>query len=135
MPLLLEDDYSKLNDWGITYQESPDQRFLIFTGYQLPQGLYTVERCDVLVVIPPNYNQAGNDMFWTLPRLRRVDGQQIPNTNDPAGGDNRIWNGNEFCRWSRHWPDGQAGAWRPGKDNVITIYRRVDWALRNPNGQ
>jgi hypothetical protein len=135
MALLFEEDYTKLKERGLSYEESESQRFFVFTSYQLPQALYTVERCDVLVVIPPNYNQAGNDMFWTYPRLLRADGKQIPQVLDPGGGDNRVWNGKEFCRWSRHWnPSGQ-GAWRPGMDDIVSIYRRVDWALRHPDCQ
>jgi len=78
MPLLFDEDYSKLKDRDLSYEESEQQRFFIFTQYQLPSGLYTVGTCDVLVVIPANYNQAGNDMFWTFPRLYRTDGKQIP---------------------------------------------------------
>ena len=134
MPLLFDEDYSKLKDRGLSYEESEQQRFFIFTQHQLPSGPYTVGTCDVLVVIPANYNQAGNDMFWTFPRLYRADGKQIPAVLDPAGGDNRVWKDREFCRWSRHWQSGQ-GVWRPGKDDIISIYRRVDWALRNPDAQ
>ena len=135
MPLLLDEDYKNLQDRGLAYEEDGHERFFVFTEYPLPPGLYTVARCDVLVVIPPNYNQAGNDMLWTFPRLYRADGKQIPNVNDPAGGDNRVWKRREFCRWSRHWNPPNAGAWRPGKDDIISIYRRIDWALRNPDAQ
>jgi hypothetical protein len=135
MPLLFDSDYTSLRERGITYEEGQQQRFFVFTEYALPKGLYAVERCDVLVVIPPNYNQAGNDMFWTFPRLYRADGKPIPAVLDPGGGDNRNWNGKEFCRWSRHWPPSGTGSWRPGKDDIISIYRRVDWALCRPDCQ
>jgi len=134
MPLLFEEDYAKLNEFGLTYEEAAQQRFFIFTQYRLPQ-IYTVAVADILVIIPPNYNQAGNDMFWTYPRLHRADGQQIPAILDPGGGDNRIWNGKEFCRWSRHWDPSGKSAWRPGKDNIISIHRRIDWALKHPNAK
>jgi hypothetical protein len=134
MALLLPEDYKKLAERGIAYDESEEQRFFIFTAFTLPDGLYTVDRCDVLVVIPPNYNQAGNDMLWTDPRLRRANGAGIPNANDPGQGDNRIWKGREFCRWSRHWQSG-TNVWRPGRDDIISIYRRIDWALKHPDCQ
>jgi hypothetical protein len=133
--LLFEDDYVKLNEWGLPYEESEQQRFFIFTAYRLTEGLYTVPICDVLVVIPSNYNQAGNDMLWTFPRLYRADGKQIPAVLEPGGSDNRVWKQREFCRWSRHWNPGAPAVWRPGKDDIISIYRRVDWALRNPDAQ
>ena len=135
MALLLDDDYAKLADRGITYQEAEQQRFFIFTNFVLPAGLYTVPQCDVLVVIPPNYNQAGNDMFWCAPNLLRADGAPIPQVLPPGGGDNRIWNGREFCRWSRHWNPQNPSVWRPGFDDIISIYRRVECALRNPSAQ
>lgn len=132
MALLLDEDYANLRERGISFEEGDSQRFFVFTDWQLPKEMYGHIQCDVLVVIPPNYNQAGNDMFWTFPRLLRANGAEIPQTLGPGGGDNRIWKGQEFCRWSRHWNPGTPGAWRPGKDNIISIYRRIDWALRNP---
>lgn len=133
MPLLLDDDYIRLADWGITFEESEQQRFFIFTKYKLPQGLYTAECCDVLVMIPPNYNQAGNDMFWCAPHFERADKMPIPQVMPPGGGDNRLWNGQEFFRWSRHWNPPNPGVWRAGKDDIISIYRRIDRSLKNPN--
>lgn len=135
MPLLFESDYAKLRERNLTYEESEANRFLIFTHFLLPDGVYDVRKCDVLVVIPPNYNQDGNDMFWTYPRLQRVNGVPIPATNNPGGGDNRIWNGLEFCRWSRHWNPQGKRVWRPGLDDIISIYRRVEWAFKNPDTQ
>src|SRR6185437_2822681 len=129
MPLLFDEDYVELEQRGLTYEEGQQERFFVFTAYRLPDALYTLAVCDVLVTIPGNYNEAGNDMLWTYPRLRRADGKQIPATLDPGGGDNRSWKGREFCRWSRHWNPGSPGVWRPGRDDIISIYRRVDWAL------
>ena len=133
MALLLDGDYVALAEWGLTWEESEPDRFFIFTALKLPEGMYTVAQADILVVVPANYNQAGNDMLWTFPRLYRRDGKAIPNVLDPGGGDNRFYRQREFCRWSRHWNPGAPGVWRPGKDGIIAIYRRVDWALRNPD--
>lgn len=134
MPLLLDDDYHKLNELGISYVEDKGQRFLIFKNYPLPSGLYKNNQCDVLVMIPANYNQGGNDMFWTHPRLLRMDGKPIPQTNEYGGGDNRSFEGRDFCRWSRHWNQGSS-YWRSGEDDVVTIQRRIEWALRNPDAK
>lgn len=133
MALLFDSDYTKLNERNISFEEGEPNRFFIFTHYTLPGGMYNHQECDVLVVIPPNYNQAGNDMFWTYPRLLRSNGVPIPATNDPGAGDNRSWNGREFCRWSRHWNPGAPAVWRPGYDDIISIYRRVQWALTHPD--
>ncbi len=133
--LLLEADYERLQELGITFDEDAEQRFFIFLGFKPQESQYTVPVCDVLVVIPPNYPQAGNDMFWTNPRLYRSDGCPIPAVTDPGGGDSRVWDGREFCRWSRHWDPSSPGAWRPGKDDIISIHRRIEWAIKHPDGQ
>lgn len=134
MPLLLGEDYKELDAQGFSYTEDEAQRFLVLLDYKLPKGIYDHEVCDVLVVIPSNYPQAGNDMLWTNPRLSRLDGKPIPKTNNVGGGDNRIFRGKEFCRWSRHWNQGKS-LWRPGTDGMETILRRIDWAFRRPNAQ
>lgn len=135
MPLLLDSDYERLREAGISFQEDETNRFLVFLGVPLDDPKYNVAECDVLVVIPPNYPQAGNDMFWTFPSLSLGDGRPIPQVLGPGGGDNRVCDGREFCRWSRHWQPSSSGAWRPGIDDVISIHRRVTWALSHPDCQ
>jgi hypothetical protein len=133
MALLFDQDYDQLTQRGFSFEESAQQRFFIFKDYPLPPGLYTVSACDVLVLIPLNYNQAGNDMFWTFPRLQRIDGKNIPNTSDVGSRETHLYNDREYCRWSRHWNSAKSSEWRPGKDDIISIQRRIDWALRNPD--
>lgn len=130
--LLLDDDYAALEERSIQYIEDGGQRFLIIADYPLPEGLYVQDKCDVLVIIPQNYNQGGNDMFWTFPRLVKSDGTPIPQTQNAGQGDNRTYDGREFCRWSRHW-NKPPSSWRAGKDDVLTILRRIEWAFRNPD--
>ena len=95
MPLLFDSDYASLRERNLTFEESEADRFFVFTHYILPSGAYSAGECDVLVVIPPNYNQHGNDMFWTYPHLRRMSGVPIPAANPPGGGDNGVWKGCE----------------------------------------
>ncbi len=135
MPLLLDSDYERLRDAGISFREDEASRFLVFLGVSLEYPSYNVLECDVLVVIPQNYPQAGNDMFWTSPSLSLADGTAIPQVSGLGGGDNRVWDGREFSRWSRHWQPSTPGAWRPGKDDVMSIHRRVTWALGHPDCQ
>lgn len=130
--LLLEEDYQVLKNYGISYAEDLAQRILVLKGYPLPGDVYQQTSCDVLLVVPSNYNQSGNDMLWTNPRLVRKDGKPIPATNEYGGADSRHFEGLEFCRWSRHWNAGDA-RWRPGVDGVETMFRRVEWALKNPD--
>lgn len=135
MPLLFDTDYAKLLERNLTYTESECDRFFVFTNFVLPVGVYDAAHCDVLVVIPPNYNQDGNDMFWTYPYLRRTNGVPIPAVMPPGGGDSRSLNGREYCRWSRHWNPQGKRVWRPGHDDIISIYRRIDWSLNHPDCQ
>ena len=134
MPLLLDTDYQELQDQGVSYVEEEEQRFFVVPNFKLLEGLYNEDSCDVIVIIPKNYNQGGNDMFWTHPHLTRADGKAIPRMNGPGGQDNRTYEGREFCRWSRHWHQGPA-VWKPGLDNISTILRRVTWALGNPDAK
>lgn len=134
MPLLLETDYEELKERGIEYVEDADRRFLVLLNYRLPAGLYRHAACDVLVVIPKNYNQDGNDMIWTYPRLARADGKPISATHDFGAKVNHAFQDKEFCRWSRHWRH-RSSAWRAGKDDIVTILWRIEWAFCNPDAQ
>lgn len=133
MPLLLDSDYEDLSNAGLKVEEDEAQRFLVFIGVKVDTCQYTVSECDVLVIVPPNYPQAGNDMFWTSLPLRRKNELPVIQMMESGGSDNRTWKGREFCRWSRHWQPTLPGAWRPGKDGVMSIYRRIEWALMHPD--
>jgi len=130
MPLLFDSDYQELKARGLTYAEDESLRCLVLRDFELPETVYAQSTCDVLVVIPPNYNQAGNDMFWTFPKLERANGLQIPAATGPEC-DTRIFEGRVFCRWSRHWNSGSA-VWQPGKDDIVTIINRLTWAFNHP---
>lgn len=132
MPLLHNEDYKFLADKGLEYEESQSDHYLVLKNYPLPNEMYNVNRCDVLIIIPPNYNACGNDMFWTRPMLSRLDNKPIPSINKPSDNDNRQYGGKEFFRWSRHWNEA-ASAWKPNVDNIITILQRIEWALNHPD--
>lgn len=141
MALLFDEDYKILQESGLKYSEveEPNKRFLIVHNYPLPEGLYVHQNGDeksaltvaeVLVVIPNNYNTSGIDMIWTYPRLLRSDERPIPASSDVGGDDPRHVGTKEYCRWSRHWPE---GSWHPKTDNVQKILSRIEWALQNPD--
>jgi hypothetical protein len=133
--LLLPEDYDYLNTCGLAYAEDEKQRYLVLRDYPLPEGLYSfggkpLRSVNVLVRIPGNYPTFGTDMLWVFPCLGRTDGKVIPNTNPPNGGDNSSFEGNVYCRWSRHYAE---GAWKAGVDGIEKIVSRIEWALRNPD--
>ena len=132
MGLLLDDDYSTLSGIGITFEEDESKQCLILHNYKLPEGIYNVDSCSVLVVIPTNYNDAGIDCIWVAPHLLRKDGKTIPRASSTGAGENHNINGQEYCRWSRHWNKGH-NDWKPGISNIKTILRRLRWAFENPD--
>lgn len=135
MGLLLDEDYARLSDIGMEFEELEEDeahRYLVFPKYQLPTGLYNVDCCSVLVVIPTSYNDAGIDCIWVSPHISRKDGKIIPNASAKGAGENHHYKGQEFCRWSRHWNNGH-NSWKPGVSNIDTILRRIRWAFENPD--
>lgn len=131
MPLLLEEDYARLDVQGVRWREIPERRFLIFEGFPLPARIYTADKASILVIIEARYPEAGHDMFWTAPRLVRADGAAIPQTADSGSSCNHKVGDVEYHRWSRHWFEDMASRWVPGKSNVDTILQRITWALQN----
>lgn len=133
MPLLFDEDYKILDECSLEYEEDKPNRYLIIRDFPLYPGLYCfnnepLEKVDVLVKIPPNYNTSGNDMFWFYPPLKRTDGTQIP-----AGFDMKhsiTFKEKNFIRWSRHF---KADSWKPKTDNIQKILDRIEWALRKPD--
>ncbi len=135
MALLFEEDYKILEDCGLFHEEDETNRFLVLKNYPLPSDLYInsqvlLDQVEVLLVIPPNYNTSGNDMFWVHPALARADGKTIPAAAGYGGGDSRFFDNKEFCRWSRHYTP---QSWNPKVDNIQKMIDRIEWALRNPD--
>lgn len=137
MSLLFDEDYDILKSSGLVYEEDETSRYLIIKDYPLKPNLYKyndmpIDKVDVLVVIPANYNTSGTDMLWIYPALKKVDNTLIPSTMDFGGADARFFGGKEYCRWSRHY---HPNSWSPKIDNIQKILSRIEWALRNPDSQ
>ena len=136
MGLLTEEDYSDLVRMEMKYKEDEDKHLLVFPDFKLSAGLYQVDQCNVLVVIPENYPAAGNDMLWTFPSLQCKDGRLIPGTiatNKPNNErDIRVFEEKTYERWSRHWNAGNQ-LWRAGRDNITTVVNRLTYVLANPH--
>lgn len=119
--MLRPDDEDYLASHGIAYELIADGQgtHLILTDVALPPGLVP-SSVDILVTLPPGFNDIGPDMFWCYPSVARSDGRGIPGTETPHDFNGRTWQ-----RWSRH----IAGAWRPGIDNVATYIAYVKRSL------
>ncbi len=134
MSLLLDEDYEYLQTTGLEYAEEEASRFLIIKNFEVDPSFYAAEgkpitHLEVLVQIPANYNMDGGDMFWTHPAVTRADGSVIPQVMGYGGGDERKFEGKEYCRWSRHFVP---GSWKPKIDNIEKILARLEKALKNP---
>ena len=135
MALLFDEDYTIISNSGLEFEEDESKRFLIIKDYPLKPGLYeynkeSIEKVNVLIVIPPNYNTSGNDMLWLYPPLTRADKKPIPAAFVSGQGDSRVYAGKEYSRWSRHY---KPETWKSKVDNIQKILSRIEWALKNPD--
>lgn len=133
MGLLLDEDYETLSEKGIAYEKDESTGFLIFSNFDLPDGLYCTDTCAVLVIISDDYPDSGIDCLWVKPHLTRQDGKVIPRASTIGANENHQYKGEEYCRWSRHW--GGKDSWKRGESNVNTILRALSWAFANPDAK
>jgi hypothetical protein len=138
MSFLPEEDQEFLCENGIQYQElieeMPDgtkRRGLQFPAFSFSGDLRTmnsgslvkVDTCDLLVVISDGYATTKLDSFYTIPKLKRPDG------NDPQSAtvDSALF-GKTWQFWSRHLTDAD---WRVGIDGLRTFISYIRGELRN----
>jgi hypothetical protein len=138
MSFLPEEDQEFLTEGRIKYEEltekMPDgkeRRGVFFPGFSFsgnlrkPEGgaLVAVASCDLLVVVPDGYATTKLDSFYTIPRLKRPDGQDPQNANSENQLFGRTW---QF--WSRHMDDAD---WRVGIDGLRTFLSYIRGEFRN----
>jgi hypothetical protein len=138
MSLLPEEDQEFLSECAIKYEEltekTPDgkeRRAVVFPGFSFAANLRKmeggalvgVETCDLLVVVPDGYATTKLDSFYTIPRLKRSDGQDPQNAN----GETPLF-GKKWQFWSRHMDDAD---WRVGLDGLRTFISYIRGELRN----
>jgi hypothetical protein len=118
-------DRSYLEDKGMQYEEVivNGNRGVILKDYILPKDRYDHECADVLVLLPPGYNDVPPDMFFTYPWVKLKAEQCYASKADVP----YEFNGIKWQRWSRHAP---AQNWRPGIDGIPTIAARVHQAMK-----
>lgn len=118
--MLRPDDRQYLDDHNVIYEviEHGSETHLILKEVGLAPGL-APETVDILIVLPPLFNDVNPDMFWCHPSVTRPNGP-IPGTETQWDIHGRTWQ-----RWSRH----IAGQWRPGIDNVATYIAYIKRAI------
>ena len=122
MTFLPGEDRRYLDERGIAYKEIEDGgiKGIIIQGYRLPDGRFDHDVADVLIIIPSNYPDAAPDMFHTMPWVKVVSTSSYPIRADQPV----TFAGQNWQRWSRH-----ADSWRPGKDGIWTVLKRVEHAI------
>jgi len=96
------------------------QTGLVLVSLPLPAGKYSVPVADVLILLPTGYPDTPPDMFYTYPWLKLQPGSNDPQAaSEPLQFDGKTWQ-----RWSRH-----NNTWRPGKDGIWTMLKRVETAI------
>jgi hypothetical protein len=138
MSFLPEEDVEFLDGNGITYEllseTMPDgtlRRGVLLPRFAFAGNLRTQKdgawvpcgTCDLLILIPDGYATTKLDSFYTLPRLKRVDGADPQNANGECQLFGKTW---QF--WSRHLDDRD---WRVGIDGLRTFLTYVRGELRS----
>ncbi len=120
-----EFDREYLIEKGYRHEEVVDSanKGLIIKDWILPDAKFTVERSDLLILVPDSYPDVPPDMFYFYPALCLKSTNRFPRATESFQPFNNV----QWQRWSRHLG---AGVWRRGIDGMHTYLKRVDEALR-----
>lgn len=118
LSLLPEADRDYLEDKGYEHDVEQVGGFLhlIIHKFDLPEA-YLPRTCDLLIRLPSGYPNGNPDMFWTRPDVKLTSGSWPLNADVPEH-----YNGLQWQRWSRHFPDDR---WRVGVDGIDTYIAAV----------
>lgn len=120
IPDELMKDLEVLKGHGYSCQiiEDGGKIYIKFTDYPLPQGIYNVDKTEVLIFTTPHYPNAGFDMFWASPNL------SLKNNGHPKSAE--VFEphlGTSWRRFSYH--PYQQKPWNPSEDSIITFVEHV----------
>jgi len=124
MSFLPEKDNEYLRVKGLSFEECSDgsQKILILKSCPLPPERFDSSLADVLIMLPQGFPDIGPDMFYTLPWLRLRGKGCYPRAADQPFN----FRGQTWQRWSRH-----SNEWRPGRDGIRTVLKRVEHAFES----
>ena len=94
---------------------------IVLKDFILPVGAFNVGQTDVLILLPTGYPDTSPDMFYCYPWLCCASNGAYPKCADVP----HSFAGIDWQRWSRH-----NSQWRPGKDGIWTMIKRVEHAVR-----
>jgi hypothetical protein len=112
--MLTADDEAYLKGKRYEFEVRADQGLIcvVITNYELPPG-FDRPSSNLLLRLPQGFPDAPPDMFWFTPPIRL----QVDGSFPPAAAQMEQYLGEMWQRFSRHL---NAGAWRPGTDNLAS---------------
>ena len=124
MNALLMRHIQELRDAGHTIEVTEEageqgRNLMVFKDYEIPVQIWSRDKVDLLIIIPPPYPNAKLDMFWVMPKLFLPDGA-IPN----AAACEEIYLGRTWQRFSWH-----PSTWNPARDDLKTYLEVVNHRL------
>lgn len=120
-----EFDRDYLTERDYAFQEIIDgnNKGLVIKDWVLPDSKFTIDRSDLLILMPDGYPDVPPDMFYFFPALYLKSSNRFPRATETFVPFNNI----QWQRWSRHLG---AEAWRRGIDGLHTYLKRIDEALK-----
>jgi Prokaryotic E2 family E len=111
---LLAEDIDRLDEAGFDTElvRDGDQVGVVVRGVALPEGRWSQESTDVMLMTTVLYPQSAMDMFWTLPNLL------LPSGAEPTASNLEMQFGRPWRRFSWH----RNGEWRPGRDDLLSHF-------------
>jgi len=122
---LPEEDEEYLAGKGLNWTTPPDTTgglLLTISDFPVNATKYSVDKTDVMIRIPPQYNIARLDMFYADPPVMLRNG-----TFPPAADNFEVHGGRRWQRFSRHM---DTIVWRPGIDRVQNFLALVTKELQ-----
>lgn len=126
IPQQLIEDLKEFAERGYLYEivESSNKVYVFFKQYPLPEGIFNLDKTDLLVFTTPQYPNSGFDMFWVDENLTLKDGRPPRSAEQFESHLGRRWR-----RFSIH-PYNQKH-WNPGEDDISQFMTYVEKRLRN----
>lgn len=122
MPIL-EEDEEFLTEKSYKWRIDTDQvhgHCLVISDFVINVDKYNIDKTDLLILIPPQYNNSTLDMYYVNPEVKLKDGQY------PSAADQFIdCLGRRWQRFSRHITN-----WNPGVDSLRSFMTLIKKELQ-----